>query len=490
MKKKKRLVVVSNRLPVSVIQSNGTEAAITPSSGGLVTALSPVLRQYSGSWIGWTGTEFSEEIDRVFREHTGGPYRLVPLYLTAEERYNFYLGFSNEILWPLFHDLQTRCNFDPAYWQTYASVNAKFADALLTVAAADDLVWVQDYHLMLVAEAVAKQRPDWELAYFHHIPFPSPDMFEKLPWRTKILRALLQFNLLGFQTRRDRRNFVSCVREFLPEAEINRLGDRTSVHLDTRRTVVGDFPIGIDFEEFSTGASDAAVAERAAQIKKDLGCTFLLGLDRLDYTKGVPERLRAFRTLLESDESIHGKLSLVQIVVPSRAEIPKYQDLRSDIEKLVSSINGRFGSSAWVPVHYLHRSIDRPELLAFYRAADIALITPLKDGMNLVCKEYCAAQVDESGVLILSEFAGAANQLKAGALLVNPHDLVGVGQTIRAALDMSAEEKRQRMRRLRKIVAAENVYRWARRFLYESRHTRRQFEADAQPASKGVGHAA
>jgi trehalose 6-phosphate synthase len=485
MKKGRRLVVVSNRLPVT-INTSGGEPVIDPSSGGLVTALSPVLRQYSGYWIGWTGTERSEDIDRLFDEYSSEQYELVPLYLNSEERHNFYLGFSNEILWPLFHDLQTRCNFDPAYWQTYVSVNEKFANALLRVASPADLVWVQDYHLMMVAQAVKQRSADWELAYFHHIPFPSPDMLEKLPWRKKILEALLHFNLLGFQTKRDRRNFVSCVREFLPDAGVSRYGDRTSINLGGRTSLLGDFPIGIDFAEFSAGAGDPAVAERAAQIKADMnGCALVLGLDRLDYTKGIPERLRAFRSLLEADPAIHGKIALLQIVVPSRVEIPKYRDLRSDIEKLVSSINGSFGTSAWVPVHYLHRSIDRSELLANYRAADIALITPLKDGMNLVCKEYCAAQVEEQGILILSEFAGAAYQLREGALLVNPYDFEGVGQTIRAALDMTADERRLRMRLLRKIVAGENVYRWARRFLYESRRTRhpRSDEASAKHAA-------
>ncbi|HYU44609.1 MAG TPA: trehalose-6-phosphate synthase [Terriglobales bacterium] len=473
MRRGRRLVVVSNRLPVTV-NTSGNEPVIEHSSGGLVTALSPVLQQYSGYWIGWTGTERSEDIDRLFDEYSCGGYELVPLYLTNDERINFYLGFSNEILWPLFHDLQTRCNFDPAYWQTYVNVNDKFAKTLVKVASPADLVWVQDYHLMLVAEAVKQRSPDWELAYFHHIPFPSPDMLEKLPWRTKILEALLHFNLLGFQTKRDRRNFVSCVREFLPEAEVSRIGERTSVSLGTRRSLLGDFPIGIDFEQFSSGASDPAVAERAAQIKSDLGgCAFVLGLDRLDYTKGIPERLRAFRSLLEADPEIHGKIALVQVVVPSRVEIPKYRDLRADIERLVSSINGSFGKSGWVPVHYLHRNMEKNELLAYYRGADIALITPLKDGMNLVCKEYCASQVDEQGVLVLSEFAGAATQLKDAALLVNPNDFEAVGQTIRAALNMSPEEKRQRMRRLRKIVARESVYRWAKHFLYESRRTRR-----------------
>ncbi len=453
MRKGRRLVVVSNRLPVTV-NTSGSEPFIEHSSGGLVTALSPVLQQYSGYWIGWTGTERSEDIERLFDEFSSGHYELVPLYLNSEERNNFYLGFSNEILWPLFHDLQTRCNFDPAYWQTYVSVNDKFAKALLKVASPADLVWVQDYHLMLVAEAVKQRGSDWELAYFHHIPFPSPDMLEKLPWRKQILQALLHFNLLGFQTKRDRRNFVSCVREFLPDAEV---------------------------EQFSNAASEPAVAERAAQIKSDLGgCAVVLGLDRLDYTKGIPERLRAFRSLLEADPEIHGKIALVQIVVPSRVEIPRYRDLKSDIERLVSSINGSYGTSGWVPVHYLHRNIEKSELLAYYRAADIALITPLKDGMNLVSKEYCAAQVDEQGVLILSEFAGAAYQLKGAAVLVNPNDFEAVGQTIRAALTMSVEEKRTRMRRLRKIVAGENVYRWARRFLYESRRSQRPQVAPAR----------
>lgn len=469
MNKQRRVIIVSNRLPVTV-NLNAERPALQHSSGGLVTALCPVLRQYSGYWIGWTGTEWTEQIDQLFSEHVGKHYQLVPLYLTREEQNNFYLGFSNEILWPLFHDLQSRCNFDPAYWKAYVGVNHKFAESLLKVAAARDFVWVQDYHLMLVADAVRRIGANIELAYFHHIPFPSPDIFEKLPWRIQILNGLLQYNILGFQTRRDRKNFVSCVRKFIPSASITRVGDRSSVIVNGHITVLGDFPIGIDYDEFCAGANNASVAERAAQIKKDVaGCTIVLGVDRLDYTKGIPERLRAFRSLLETDESIRGKITLVQVVVPSRIDIPKYRELHVDIERLVSSINGRFGNPGWVPVHYLHRHLDRDELLAYYRAADIALITPLKDGMNLVCKEYCAAHVDEDGVLVLSEFAGAASQLDEGALLVNPNDVEGVGLVIRKALEMTAEEKRLRMRRLRGKVEEENVYRWAKRFLHEGR---------------------
>jgi alpha,alpha-trehalose-phosphate synthase [UDP-forming] len=471
IKKERRVIVVSNRLPVTV-QTDRRRAELIPSNGGLVTALRPVLQQYSGYWIGWTGTERSRRIERLFEKHTNTNYKLVPLYLTREERNRFYLGFSNEILWPLFHDLQTRCNFDPEYWRSYVAVNDKFADAVLDVARGDDFVWVQDYHLMMVAESVRKRCAALELAYFHHIPFPSPDIFAKLPWRSDVLRALLCYNLLGFQTRRDRRNFVACVREFLPAANIVRVGDRVSVTLDTHRTLLGDFAIGIDFDEFSQGASDRFVAEQAEQIKNVLrDCTVVIGVDRLDYTKGIPERLRAFRFLLESDPSLHRKIVLVQIVVPSRAEIPRYRELRSEIERQVSSINGRFGRPGWVPVHYIYRNCERAELLAYYRAADIALITPLRDGMNLVCKEYCACQVDEEGVLILSEFAGSASQMKEGALLVNPNNFEAVGRVIREAIQMDPREKKRRMRLLREIVAKDNVFRWARRFLYEGGHT-------------------
>ena len=307
------------------------------------------------------------------------------------------------------------------------------------------------------------------LAYFHHIPFPSPDMFEKLPWRKEILTALLDFDVVGFQTVRDRRNFIACVRHFVKPAKIRTAGNHFVVDEPDRSTLVGAFPISIDFDEFARGAAHEDVTARAAQLAENMkGVRILLGVDRLDYTKGIPERLAAFRHFLELHPEQHGKVALVQVVVPSREDIPKYGELKAEIQRLVSEINGHFGEPGWMPIQYIYRSLDRPELLAYYRAADIALVTPLKDGMNLVAKEYCATRVKNDGVLILSEFAGAAFQLRYGALLVNPYHTRAVAEAIRVALEMPLDEQRRRMRKLRKRLRRENVFRWRDSFCRSS----------------------
>jgi trehalose 6-phosphate synthase len=456
-----RMVIVSNRLPVTIRQrSEGLR--VEPSSGGLVTALRPLLKDCGGVWFGWTGTDASPEIDRLLKKYSRqNSFALKPVFMTAEERARFYCGFSNEVLWPLFHDLQSRCNFNPWYWDTHISVNRRFANKAASEVKPGDLIWVHDYHLMSVAAGLRQLGVSRWLTYFHHIPFPSPDIFEKLPWREEILTALLDFDVVGFQTLRDRRNFISCLRQFVKEADTRTAGDHLIVNEPGRRTIVGAFPISIDFEEFALGASNDDVAARAAKIVHDLnGSRIILGVDRLDYTKGIPERLAAFRHLLECHPELHGKVALMQVVVPSREDIPKYKELKAQIQRTVSEINGHFGEPGWVPVHYIHRRLDRPELLAYYRAADIALITPLKDGMNLVAKEYCAARVNSDGVLILSEFAGAASQLYRGAILVNPYHTRAVAEAIRNAYQMPLAEQRQRMRKLRAHIRRENIYRW------------------------------
>ena len=464
----RRFVIVSNRLPVTVEHTSGG-FRVQKSCGGLVSALRPVLRDSHSCWIGWTGTEYAPEIPGLLQDDPVGTCSLVPVFLTAEEKACFYHGCSNEIIWPLFHDLQSRCNFDPAYWDVYRRVTEKFADAVEQTAHKSDFVWVHDYHLMMLAEALRARDSRLTLAYFHHIPFPPPDIFEKLPWRTEILRGLLQFDTVGFQTVRDRRNFVACLRRCLHDVHMNRLGERLLIRAEGSGTVVGAFPISIDFQEFVDDALRPAVAAQASDIRCQIkGEKIILGVDRLDYTKGIPERLLAFRELIESHPELRGRVTLVQVVVPSREEIPNYKELKLTIERLVSDVNGTYGVPGWTPLVYLHRCLSRPELVAFYRADHVALVTPLKDGMNLVAKEFCASRVENDGVLVLSEFAGAATELKCGALLVNPYDTQGMASALFRALCMSDQEQHVRMRQMRRLLRQRDVFRWFRAFCTEA----------------------
>lgn len=457
-----RLLIVSNRLPVTVRQ-NRNRFEVQTSSGGLVTALLPVFKNRGGVWIGWPGAEYNSEMEEVLRGQCAPEYSMEPVFLTAAEINHFYNGCCNEILWPLFHDLQSRCDFNPVHWSVYRDVNEKFADAVELSMRRDDLIWVHDYHLMMLAECLRARNVRARLAYFHHIPFPPPDVFEKLPWRTEILRGLMRFNTVAFQTDRDRRNFVACLRRSLGRVRLRRNGGRYLVSADGRHCEIATTPISIDFQGFSTRALTPEVELRAREIRDSLaGKRLILGVDRLDFTKGIPERLMAFRNLLEQRPDLHQRLTLVQLVVPSREEITGYRDCKARVERLVSQINGEFGRPEWSPVNYLHRHVPVDELLAMYRAADVALVTPLKDGMNLVSKEFCASRSDEKGVLVLSEFAGAADELACGALLVNPYDAEGVAAALRQALAMPEEEQRQRMRKMRGVIQANNVFRWSK----------------------------
>jgi trehalose 6-phosphate synthase len=482
------MILVSNRLPTTV-EAGAEGPVLKPSSGGLVTALRPVFKARKGYWIGWLGEVSGDEIDELLAGSAAeSACHLVSVALTPGEREGFYTGFSNEIVWPLFHDLQSRCNFDPTYWKAYVSVNRKFAEATARVARANAAVWVHDYHLMLVGEFLRGLGIRSRLGFFLHIPFPPLDIFEKLPWRTQILRGLFQYDVIGFQTPRDQRNFMGCVRRFLPEVEMQRADEETRAECEGRVTLIRSFPIGIDFEEFSSQAQQPAIAARAAEIREEMrGRQIVLGVDRLDYTKGVPDRLRAFQHLLATRKNLRRQLSLVQIVVPSRENIPKYRELKLETETLISQINGQFGDPGWMPIHYIHRSIERPELVALYSAADIALITPLKDGMNLISKEFCAAQAEERGVLILSEFAGSAEQLNNGAILVNPYDIGAVAEALVAAFRMEPAERTQRMHKLRRRVRHADVFRWCDDFCsyLEASGDREEGRAPRQQRSTG-----
>jgi trehalose 6-phosphate synthase len=332
---------------------------------------------------------------------------------------------------------------------------------------------VQDYQLMLVAQELRRRRPDAFLSFFLHIPFPSPDIFGKLPWRRQVLEALLDYDFIGLQTGRDERNLVASIRSYIPEARISGRGDRRVVTFRRGSTCIHSIPISIDFPEFDEAARSPAVAERFVEIRNQSpGMEIAIGIDRLDYTKGIPERLRAFRAFLRTFPQFRRRITLMQLVVPSRTNIPGYQELRATVERFISEINGELSEPGWTPIQYMHRSIPRDELLALYRAAGIALITPLKDGMNLVAKEYCATHVENDGVLILSEFAGAMPELHTGAIAVHPYDEVGISLALKQALEMPPAERHRRMLRMRRQIRQADILQWRDRLFAQMEKSR------------------
>jgi trehalose 6-phosphate synthase len=463
-----KIVFVSNRLPV-VAEREGDGWTTHASAGGLVTALVPLLKRWGGMWIGWAGTAELQGAElaaamREFGERVGYDVAAVPL--STEDYGFFYQGFCNEIIWPLFHDLQSFCNFVPEYWTSAHKVEEAFADVVERNVGPDDLLWIQDYHLMGLGQTLVRRGLRNKLAFFLHIPFPPPDIFCKLPWRLDVLKGLLHYQVIGLQTRHDLKNLADCVRALLPAAVRQEGASELRFELEGRGSIAGVFPIGIDFEEFAGGAASSAVEQQVTELRQSYaGQQIILGVDRLDYTKGIPYRLRSFGRALERYPELHRKITLVQIVVPSRESVPEYQNLKGEIERLVAQINGKYTQPGWVPIHHVFRSVDRQELLAWYRLADVGLVTPLKDGMNLVAKEFCACQIDTNGVLVLSEFAGASEQLGSAAMLVNPYDIECVAAAIPLAVIMTPEERRPSMEKLRMVVRVENVYWWLGQFL-------------------------
>ena len=450
-------VVVANRLPVDeVVTESGKEWRQSP--GGLVTALHPVLAKHHGTWVGWAGGtgEAPEPFDL-------DGIRLHPVPLSAEELERYYEGQSNTTIWPLYHDAVEPPMFRRRWRDSYRTVNARFADAAAAVAAEGATVWVQDYQLQLVPAMLRERRPDLKIGFFLHIPFPPIELFMQMPQRVEILRGLLGADLVGFQQRLAAQNFVRLARHLLGLRYVGQ-----TIEVDGRRVKAGAFPISIDVAEMEKLAADPATQARAKQIRKELGDpkTVILGVDRLDYTKGIEQRLKAFRELLASGELSVPDAVMVQVATPSRERVEHYQTLRVKVEREVGRINGEYARVGVPAVHYLHQSYSRAELAALYVAADVMMVTPLRDGMNLVAKEYVACRGDSGGALVLSEFAGAATELKQ-AFLCNPHDPDGVKDALRRAVTVDDVEARRRMRVMQRHLRSHDVEWWAQTFLTE-----------------------
>jgi trehalose 6-phosphate synthase len=450
-------VVVANRLPVDRVTNPDGSTDWRTSPGGLVTALEPVMKARDGAWIGWVGAP-DEDLDPF--DHDG--LEIVPVPLSAAEIRDYYEGFSNATLWPLYHDVVGTPAFHREWWDAYLRVNRRFADRTAEIAEKGAVVWVQDYQLQLVPQLLRERRPDLKIGFFLHIPFPPTELFQRLPWRREILEGLLGADLVGFQISGGAQNFARLVRQ-----RAHHPTQRGAIELpDGRRVLARAYPISINTQDFYDQAREPATAERAEQIRHEVGDPkyLFLGVDRLDYTKGIYQRLRAFSELISDDLLDPDEAVFVQVATPSRERVDEYRQLRDDIERLVGRINGELGRLGRPAINYMHVSYPRPEMAALYRAADVMVVTPLRDGMNLVAKEYIACRQADDGALVLSEFAGAARELRQ-AYMVNPYDINQMKERMLEAATDSPRNKARRMRILRRQVFEHDIDRWASNFL-------------------------
>ncbi|RKR73620.1 alpha,alpha-trehalose-phosphate synthase (UDP-forming) [Frondihabitans australicus] len=471
-------VVVSNRLPVDHTLDENGELKWEHSPGGLVTALEPVMRANDGAWVGWAG---QPDLEVEPFENEG--INIVPVPLSAEEVQRYYEGFSNDTLWPLYHDVISAPTYHRVWWEAYVKVNRRFAERAASVSEQGAVVWVQDYQLQLVPKMLRELRPDLTIGFFNHIPFPPLGIFSQLPWRESVLEGLLGADVIGFQRADDASNFSRSVRHLLgyattrPYIDVPVDDDTASVSpvpvpsherrgRRVRRVLAKQFPISIDSRGYEELARDPAIQARAREIREGLGNpkTVILGVDRLDYTKGIRHRMKAFGELLADGRLSVEDATLVQVASPSRERVEAYMDLRDEIELTVGRINGDYATMSHTAISYHHHGYPREEMVALYLAADIMLVTALRDGMNLVAKEYVAVRHDNDGVLILSEFAGAADELRS-ALLVNPHDIASLKNTIMRAIEMPRRDRVTRMRALRRRVLDNDVAKWSASFL-------------------------
>jgi trehalose 6-phosphate synthase len=466
----RRLLLVSNREPY-VRKRTPDGVRFERTTGGLVTALEPVMRESGGVWVAWQPENDARELrdgaptEARFRVPAEGPQftlRQVPLTKTEVARY--YHGFANRALWPLFHYFVDRCRFEEEQWHQYERINERFADAVVEESRAGDVVWVHDYHFCLLPQKIReRRRHPGPIAFFLHIPFPNEEVFRVLPWRRQVLEGILGADLVGFHTEEYAGDFLGCCERLL-EAEVDY--ERQTVRWEGRDVRVGAFPIGIDVEAFRAVAASAGTAERVARIRQGLGgASLVLGVDRLDYSKGILERLHAIDVLLDTHPELRRRLVFLQLAVPSREQVREYRELKRHVDEMVGRVNGKHGTANWQPVRYLYRGVPREELVAYYRAADVCLVNPLRDGMNLVAMEFVASQQEGDGVLVLSELTGAAHTLGDGALLINPFAIQETADALATALTMDQAERRRRMQRLLARVTACDVHGWLERIL-------------------------
>ncbi|HVI46156.1 MAG TPA: bifunctional alpha,alpha-trehalose-phosphate synthase (UDP-forming)/trehalose-phosphatase [Chitinophaga sp.] len=455
----RKTIIVSNRLPVKITDKNG-ELTLQTSEGGLATGLGSIYRDGNNIWIGWPGEEISdpkeqEKITKQLRQSN-----LMPVFLSQEEINNYYEGFSNETLWPVFHYMAVYARYEQVHWDTYYEVNKKFRDIILQVAAKGDTIWIHDYQLLLLPGMIRAEMPDISVGFFQHIPFPSFELFRLIPWRAEILEGMLGADLMGFHTYDDTRHFLEAVTRILPVTTAANV-----VSYNDRSIVVETFPMGIDYDKYSSLVGTPAVQQQVRQLKENFQQErMVLSIDRLDYSKGILQRLEAFELLLQMYPEYQGKVILYMIVVPSRDTVPKYKELRDDIDKQVGNINARFRTLSWHPVQYFYRSYPVEVLSALYSFADIGLVTPMRDGMNLVSKEYVASRINNDGVLILSEMAGASKEL-IDAIIVNPNNIGAIARAIVDALNMPLAEQERRMKQMRQVVSKFNIHHWVQLFM-------------------------
>jgi trehalose 6-phosphate synthase len=456
----RRLVVISNRAPIEVI-GEGASQVTRRTVGGVANTFVRLLENNGGLWIAWSGGHVAK---RLTMPSQNAHLTVLLLGLADREVTHYYHGLCNRALWPLMHLMPQRCHFDGLDWTYYQRVNSSFAHLVAAETVLQDTVWVQDYHLALVPSMVRQMRPGSTIGLFWHVPFPPEPIFRIFPWRAELLRGMLGADLIGFHTRSYTEEFLTACERLLRLKVDHESG---VISVNDRRVRVRAFPLGIAAQDFAELAACERVCQRILEIHRAVGTPrIILGVDRLDYTKGIPERLRAFEQFLERNSEYRGRVTMIQIAVPSRERVPAYEQLRSRVEELVGRIVGTFSTDGWVPLRYLHTRLDPEHLIAYYRAAEMALLTPLRDGMNLVAKEFVASRVDDDGVLVLSEFAGAAEELTE-AVLVNPYDVEALALKLKQALEIPAAQRAAMMRAMRAKINQNTLDRWGDAFVAE-----------------------